>query len=426
MNRSIAIDLTRLFLGLCRAVPRGIDRVEFGYARHLLERWPGDCDAVLPTPWGVRLFERAHALKTVDLAERLWRESRPADDEPVYREITAWLAGHGPKPSTRSPRKSAPIGRVARVARQVLTDVGLAAGKPVRRAVPPGAAYVNVGQTGLAASPLLAWLARRPDVKPVFMLHDAIPLEHPEFVPGVEVRYFEKILANTARHAAGLVTSTAAAERAIRTQLQHRGRGDVPAVVISLPVAESFLAHDQPDPELQGVCYFVTCGSIEPRKNHLLLLNIWRELACEHGPATPKLLLIGSRWRPQEPLIELLEHCGNLRPHIFEIAGLSTPALRRLLRNARGLLMPSFAEGFGMPIVEALTVGAPVIASDLPAHREAGGGFATYLGTTDSAGWRAAIEAHASATQTPAQLASYQPWLWTDYFAKLTPFLESI
>jgi glycosyltransferase involved in cell wall biosynthesis len=90
----------------------------------------------------------------------------------------------------------------------------------------------------------------------------------------------------------------------------------------------------------------------------------------------------------------MLDKCSLIKDFVIEIDGLSTPALRQILSGARALLMPSFAEGFGIPIIEALAVGTPVIASDLAAHREVGATSVTYLSPIDGIGWLTAIQAH--------------------------------
>jgi glycosyltransferase involved in cell wall biosynthesis len=425
MSRALALDLTRLMLGLLRATPRGIDRIEFGYADHYLRHWPGECVVLLPTPWGVRCYERAHGLRIIDLAARLWRED--ANNDGMAARVEVWLHGTGPRPTARG--SAAPtLAQAGRAVRGLFADVGFQLGRPAAEAVPKNAIYLNVGQSGLAARPLLAWLDRRSDVKPVFMLHDVIPLEFPEYVPPFETRQFRKIVANTARYAAGLIGTTEAALRSIRARLQAHGRDGPASIVIAPPTAEAFLAGSPAEARADLPPYFICCGSIEPRKNQMLLLQVWRTLAERSGDATPKLVLAGARWRAGEPLIAMLERSEPILRHVCEAPGLPTPALRRLLRGARAALTPSLAEGFGLPIVEALSVGTPVLASDLPPHREAGGTWAMYLSPLDGLGWRREIEKLAAedAAARRAPLAAYRPWRWSDYFGRLTPFLESI
>ena len=84
------------------------------------------------------------------------------------------------------------------------------------------------------------------------------------------------------------------------------------------------------DPELASLPYFVAVGTWEPRKNHNLLLNVWRELATRGGE-TPKLICVGGRGFGARQMIESLERSKTLAPHVRRVSGLSSDALRRLL-----------------------------------------------------------------------------------------------
>ena len=103
----------------------------------------------------------------------------------------------------------------------------------------------------------------------------------------------------------------------------------------------------------------------------------------------------------------------------------------RLLKGARALLLPSFAEGFGFPVIEALALGVPAICSDIPALRETGGAVPEYLDPLDGPGWRSAILDYAVA-EAPrreaqlARLANWQPPVWPDHFALVDRFLTEI
>lgn len=158
--------------------------------------------------------------------------------------------------------------------------------------------------------------------------------------------------------------------------------------------------------------YFLCVGTIEPRKNHLLLLNLWRDMA-ERMPAAavPKLVIVGRRGWENEQVLDMLDRCPALVPHVEERNGCSDRALRDLLRGARALLLPSFAEGYGMPVAEALSVGTPVICSDLPALHEAGGDAPDFRDPLDGPGWRAAIlDHHIGGPLRAAQLGRVPRW----------------
>jgi glycosyltransferase involved in cell wall biosynthesis len=266
-------------------------------------------------------------------------------------------------------------------------------------------------------------------VKSVFMLHDVIPLEHPELVSRKGYRRHGRIVDRTASYASGLIVSTAAARAAVLQALRLRGRVSIPVETVPLPVPPIFLEKDKLDQDLREHDYFVVCGTIEPRKNHRLLLNVWRELVRQRGERAPKLVVVGSRGRNAGAVLDTLEQCRALQGKVIVAHGLSSPALRRLVAHAKALLMPSFAEGFGLPVIEALAVGTPVIASDLPAHREIAGDLAIYRDPTDGPGWLAAVsmfaDGHGPAAEMRRRVAAYQPATWSQYFLRIERFLKT-
>jgi glycosyltransferase involved in cell wall biosynthesis len=422
-----AYDLTRLFIGPIQCTPRGIDRLDLGLASHFLKTWPGDCVATLPTPLGVRCVSRETAMRVIETVVANWGETADPNAEPLFASVKKRLVqgGGAQALSTRTPNGRAinPALAVAKIAKYA----GCALGPLAIKVVPKGALYLNAGQVGIALPQFLLWLKQRPDVKPVFMLHDTIPLDHAEYVPQNSPKFHQNMIDNTARYAAGLIVTTRAAERSIRRELHRAGRGDIAAFAQRAPVAPIFAQGGDPDPELAGVPYFVIAGAIEPRKNHLLLLNVWRELLRQDGRKAPKLVIVGSRSRRNGHITDILKRSRELQEHVFEVSGLSSPGLRRLLSNACALLMPSFAEGFGLPIVEALALGTPVIASDLEAHIEAGGPHATYLSPIDGLGWLSAVCMHVQRqTAFRQKLAGHRVFTWTDYLNGIEPFLLSL
>jgi glycosyltransferase involved in cell wall biosynthesis len=100
------------------------------------------------------------------------------------------------------------------------------------------------------------------------------------------------------------------------------------------------------------------------------------------------------------------------------------------MAQARAVLMPSLAEGFGLPIIEAATLGTPVLASNLPAHLEVGGDFAIYLDPGDVAGWVSEIDRltkdRAYEEALRRRTAAYQPTTAATYFPEIERFLERL
>ncbi len=423
MKRFLAFDLARLFIGPLQLTPRGIDRVEIGYLRHFLYHWPGDCVGILPTPWGARIVARDRAIALLQDVLAGWHEEISPSDDAVSESVWRWIGSQDAFDAT-----SLPAGRQTHLATAIFTMLGrlglAASSSSAAQRLPKGALYLNIGQVGLAIPQFLSWLGRRPDVSPVFMLHDTIPIDHSEFVPPLALRFHRKMIENTARHASGLIVTTDAARADIMRALRPYDREDIPVLAAPLPVGAEF-ARDADRPWSPGG-YFVIAGSIEPRKNHALLLAVWRALIERHGAQAPKLVVAGTVSRGHDVIKQALNDFPQMRRHVVEVKGISTPSLSRLMRGAYAVLMPSFAEGFGLPIVEALAVGTPVIASDIPAHREAGGDYAAYIAPTDEEGWRAAVESHVSQWAAHRKrLETYRPLRWTDYFQRIEPFLFS-
>ena len=89
-------------------------------------------------------------------------------------------------------------------------------------------------------------------------------------------------------------------------------------------------------------------------------------------------------------LAELIDQL-DLSDGIVLLPPLSREILAAVYRQAHLVLQPSDAEGFGLPVIEALACGTPVVASDLPVLREVGGSGATYAAVADIDGWSEAV-----------------------------------
>ena len=104
--------------------------------------------------------------------------------------------------------------------------------------------------------------------------------------------------------------------------------------------------------------------------------------------------------------------------------------MRNIVANARAALTPSFTEGFGLPVIEALALKTPVVLSDIAPLREAATGLGIYLAPDDEAGWCAAIERLAFdpdfALRQRHDCAQFVPMTGATYFSKVTEFLCSL
>lgn len=402
MRRVITYDLARLFIGPIFPTPRGIDRVDLAVARHVFADPATGNLGILPTPWGVRAYPADVVRRMLAKLENLWAEDLADCNDPKLR----WLVGHIhtsdhyaaaeiPQPEALSLR--AKVWRIF----QELRATGLPLGAPARRAVPHGSVYINIGQLGLAIPLFHNWLEDRSDITCAIMLHDVIPLEFPHLVSTGAVAHHARMVRTSAQHANCLIFNSEFACESVHAVLARHGQERLPSLVRSLPLAPAFFAVEESLPELAGVNYFAIVSTIEPRKNHELLFKAWLRLTARLGEAAPHLVVIGAMGYGSQQILAGFDFDHTLRARVHFVSGLSSRALASLLLGATGMLCPSITEGFGLPLQEANALGVPVIASDIPAHREIGAASTIFMATDDVTGWERAI----GGMPTPGQRA---------------------
>lgn len=250
-----------------------------------------------------------------------------------------------------------------------------------------GAILLNTGHSGLDRAEYLREIKRQ-ELRPLFFLHDLIPISHPEFSRSGETDKHHRRLEVMLSAACGLIVNSAATRDDLLAYSAEKSVAVPPCVIA--PLAPARLPPPDTDRPLAEP-YFVCLGTIEPRKNHLLLLHLWRQLVEEFGDAAPRLVVIGQRGWECEQVVDLLERCQVLRGYVEEKPSCPDEDLATWLHHSRALLFPSFVEGFGIPLVEALALGVPVIASDLAVFREIAGDIPEYLDPLDGPGWRRLI-----------------------------------
>jgi glycosyltransferase involved in cell wall biosynthesis len=187
----------------------------------------------------------------------------------------------------------------------------------------------------------------------------------------------------------------------------------------------------RPSPRPAPGPYFVILGTIEPRKNHLLLLHLWLEIVQRPDAPPPRLYVVGQRGWECDDVVDLLERCAPLKGVVIERNRCDDAEVAALLQHARALLMPTFAEGYGLPVAEALAAGTPVIASDLPVFREVAGEVPEYVDPVDGRRWMELILDYArpDSARRAAQLErieTHRPMTWARHFEIVDRFLETL
>ncbi|MBN6036664.1 glycosyltransferase family 4 protein [Amycolatopsis sp. 195334CR] len=209
-------------------------------------------------------------------------------------------------------------------------------------------------------------------------VHDTVPWTHPETLTPRGVSWHQSVIARAARRADALVVPT----QAVADDLGARVAGKAPVHVIGHGVTD---LPSEPVDLLLPAEYVLAIGTVEPRKGIGLLIEA---MARFDGP--PLLLAGQPGWGELDPA-ELARLHGLPADRLRVLGRLTDAELAAALRGASVLAMPSLAEGFGLPVLEAMAAGVPVVHSDVPALVEVSGGAARVVPSGDVGALAAAL-----------------------------------
>lgn len=226
----------------------------------------------------------------------------------------------------------------------------------------------------------------RPGVPTVLTVYDLIPLRFPQFV-SVRARLLFRLAMILALNAADQVVAISEATRQDLHRVFHLSKEKIQ--VIPLAGGENF--HPPTLQEIQRVRaqynlpdeYVLYLGINKPHKNLARLVEAWAHLTRQRAFENEKLVIAGA-WDPRYPQVKRLAARLSLTQSIIFLGSIPEADLPALYGAARLFVFPSLYEGFGLPVLEALSCGTAVACSHTSSLPEVAGEAAVYFNPLDS------------------------------------------
>lgn len=246
------------------------------------------------------------------------------------------------------------------------------------------------------------------------VIYDLIPLSNPEFCEAFLTKSFARWINDGIGHVNYYICISRSTEVALCAFLQEANA--------SAPTGHFYLGSDLDLKEVDGIVspkvvdivgrnapIFLVVGSLEPRKNIQFVLDAFEHVWSRNPVA--KLVLVGhNTWRV-DALLDRIEHHALYGSSLFWIRDATDTDLDYLYENATGLIFASMIEGFGLPIVEAMQRGLPVLCSDIPVFREIADGKAHFFSLTSTDDLTLSIHRSVAEFGASGQLVrTPQPW----------------
>ncbi|MDQ1582554.1 MAG: hypothetical protein QOF36_608 [Microbacteriaceae bacterium] len=232
-------------------------------------------------------------------------------------------------------------------------------------------------------------------------IHDVVPWTHPESMSTYSVHWHKTMAKRAHKYADAVVVPTHAVAEQLAGFLDFGDRirviGGAPASSLRVPIDESERAARLDLPER----YILTMGTIEPRKGIGALIEA---LALPDVGGLP-LLIAGPDRHGEVSATGAAAAAGLPEDRVHALGVLTDEDLAVVLRRATVFVYPSLAEGFGLPLIEALGFGVPVIHSDDPALVEVGGGAGLVVARNPAAGYPERLAAAISQVITDRSLS---------------------
>lgn len=258
-------------------------------------------------------------------------------------------------------------------------------------------------------------------------VHDVIPITDPQYCHMDTVCRFIDYIGAVLNYADKILVSTKATQKVLIGLTKEIGAKETPIFVTGLGAdfSKNKLKEECIDGEVEnfiksGKKYVLLVGTIEPRKNHAILLDAFEKSLFEKGLV---LVFAGRYGWNIDSLRKRIEECPELGKGLQFFQGKNDTTIDFLYKNAFLAVFPSFNEGFGLPIIEAFERGTPVIASDCDVLKEVGKDYGIYCSPAEVDDWIKKIvylfENEDRYEELKGYIKNYKPDMWDEVVDKM-------
>lgn len=235
--------------------------------------------------------------------------------------------------------------------------------------------------------------------------HDTIFEEYPECYPAGQPAYFKSVFRQALKHCSGAVVNS----NSTATNLRHYFGTSKPLIVVEAAARSEFQPGNYQPPAAAALRqlqppYLLFVGRIDRRKNAHVVVQAYRRVISEGHQCS--LVLVGPDDTGSPLLQEALKHGRLPNEHIVQTGYVDDVELVNLYRGAAAFVYPSLAEGFGLPVLEAMSCGTPTITSDRGALKEVAGDAALLVNPESSEQLAAAMRKVVTQPHVAAQFAA--------------------
>jgi len=227
------------------------------------------------------------------------------------------------------------------------------------------------------------------DVTKILLLYDIIPIHRPELCDDVHVATFSRNFTEVVEHVAGIITISRSEKDSVQAFLAGQCKKDPDMLLDYYYLGGDFATVHQVTAKVRDEIRhamsthtkFLMVGTVEPRKNHAFVLDAFEEL-WRRGEEISLCIVGKPGWKCSDLLQRIRSH-EHLGSRLFYFHDANDQELAYCYEHCTAVVFASVAEGFGLPLVEAMSYGRNVLASDIPVFREIGGNYPIYFPLDD-------------------------------------------